>query len=197
METIYQVLDELQEEGVITNVEVGWRRKSQIKEMKEGLDKLKNTDKHKYELFKRLSHFYFIVDKIPDVPIDSVVLDEEDKYGWGEFHDYLDDTVDTIQRTVVGIITSFANDKKIDKFYRYIMHPGRELKKEMEDEEVADLNLGKYEVRGGGASDDGIKYITLLSEDTDDKRANIPVPLNLDEKWYEDMKRINPGSVEL
>lgn len=179
MDTIYQVLDELQEEGVITNAEVGWRRKSQIKEMKEGLDKLKNTDKHKYELAKRLSHFYFIFDKIPIVPIDSVVLDEEDKYGWGEFHDYLDYTVDTIKRTVAGIITSFANDKKIDKFYRYIMHI------------VADLNFGKYEVYGGGAYDDGLKYIKLHPESSYERILNIPVPLDFNEKWYEDIKKLN------
>lgn len=194
MEGLYQIFDYMQKEGVISNVEVGRVRKNQILIIKRGLDKLKETDHHKYNLAKKLVHLYFVFDKIPGVPLElNLWAENQDKYGWGLFHDYLNHTLNSIATIISDIIEAFANDEKLDTYSRYAMNPTMENFKEFEDELVEDLNLGKYYICGGGVEDDGLKYITLFPEKgKKEPEVHIPVPFKYnDEEWCENVKKIN------
>lgn len=184
MEGLYQIFDEMQKEGVISNVEVGRVRKNEISDIKRGLDKLKETDQYKYDLAKKLSHFYFIFDGIPRVPKDPVTkVDGKDKYGWVYFREYLHELIISLQRILVGVIEAFANDEELDTFCRYLMNQTVENFKVVEDELAEECNLGKYYICGGGQEPDGLKYITIFPEKgRKEPEKHIPVPFKSDEE---------------
>ena len=120
MEAVFEVFKELEDEGC--TIECGVIEKSRRKEMSEAMKKLKESnDENKIRIAKRLARYYFIFDNMglittcPEFPV------EEDKYGLHYVHIYLNNFVDSAKRSIAGVMTALADDKKLRPFIKYLM----------------------------------------------------------------------------
>ena len=115
-----ELLKELEDEGC--TIECGVIEKSRRKEMNEAMKKLKESnDENKIRIAKRLARYYFIFDNMGPITTCPEFPVEEDKYGLHYVHIYLNNFVDSAKRSIAGVMTALADDKKLRPFYKYLM----------------------------------------------------------------------------
>ena len=120
MEEIFEVFKELEDQGC--TIECGVNEKFRRKIMSEAIKKLKESgDGNKNKIAKRLARYYFIFDNIGPITTALEFPSEEDKYGLHYVHIYLNNFVDSAKRSIAGVIKAFADDEKLDPFYKYLM----------------------------------------------------------------------------
>ena len=115
-----ELLKELEDEGC--TIECGVIEKSRRKEMNEAMKKLKESnDENKIRIAKRLARYYFIFDNMGPITTCPEFPVEEDKYGLHYVHIYLNNFVDSAKRSIAGVMTALADDRKLRPFYKYLM----------------------------------------------------------------------------
>ena len=120
MEEFFEVIKEFENEGNI--VEYGVFDKIQREEMSEAMTKLKESgDENEIKIAKRLARYYGIFHNMGPITTCPNFPFEEDKYGLHYVHVYLENLVDSAKRSIVGVIKAFADDEKLDSFYKYLM----------------------------------------------------------------------------
>ena len=120
MEAVFEVIKELEDEGY--TIECGWKEKQRKKEMSEAMKKLKESgDENKIKIAKRLTRYYGIFHNIGLITTCPEFPSEEDKYGLHYLHIYLENFVDSAKRSISGVMTAFANDEKLDPFFKDLM----------------------------------------------------------------------------
>ena len=120
MEAVFEALKELEDEGC--TIECGVIEKSRRKKMSEAIKKIKESgDENKIKLAKRLARYYFIFDNMGPITTCPEFPVEEDKYGLHYVHIYLNNFVDSAKRSIAGVMTALADDKKLRPFYKYLM----------------------------------------------------------------------------
>ena len=120
MEAVFEALKELEDEGC--TIECGVIEKSRRKKMSEAIKKIKESgDENKIKLAKRLARYYFIFDNMRPITTCPEFPVEEDKYGLHYVHIYFNNFVDSAKRSIAGVMTALADDKKLRPFYKYLM----------------------------------------------------------------------------
>ena len=115
-----ELLKELEYEGF--TIECGVNEKYRRKEMSEAMKKLKESnDEIKIRIAKRLARYYFIFDNMGPITTCPEFPSEEDKYGLHYVYIYLNNFVDSAKRSIAGVMTALADDKKLRPFYKYLM----------------------------------------------------------------------------
>ena len=115
-----ELLKELEYEGF--TIECGVNEKYRRKEMSEAMKKLKESnDEIKIRIAKRLARYYFIFDNMGPITTCPEFPSEEDKYGLHYVCIYLNNFVDSAKRSIAGVMTALADDKKLRPFYKYLM----------------------------------------------------------------------------
>ena len=115
-----ELLKELEDEGC--TIECGVIEKSRRKKMSEVIKKIKESgDENKIKLAKRLARYYFIFDNMGPITTCPEFPVEEDKYGLHYVHIYFNNFVDSAKRSIAGVMTALADDKKLRPFYKYLM----------------------------------------------------------------------------
>ena len=86
------------------------------------MKKLKESnDENKIRIAKRLARYYFIFDNMGPITTCPEFPVEEDKYGLHYVHIYFNNFVDSAKRSIAGVMTALADDKKLRPFYKYLM----------------------------------------------------------------------------
>ena len=133
MDAIFKGLEDM---GHEFEVEVGWKDKSRKKTIREAIKKLKDSDDETKILYaKNLYRYYSIFDNL-DCLLKShpILIEKEDKYHCEDFYHYLDDKIiDSSKRIITGIISAIANDEPLDPFYKYLMHPHKYTRKQIDE----------------------------------------------------------------
>ena len=133
MDAIFKGLEDM---GHEFEVEVGWKDKSRKKTIREAIKKLKDSgDETKILYAKNLYRYYSIFDNL-DCLLKShpILIEKEDKYHCEDFYHYLDDKIiDSSKRIITGIISAIANDEPLDPFYKYLMHPHKYTRKQIDE----------------------------------------------------------------
>ena len=133
MDAIFKGLEDM---GHEFEVEVGWKDKSRKKTIREAIKKLKDSgDETKILYAKNLYRYYSIFDNL-DCLLKSnpILIEKEDKYHYEDFYHYLDDKIiDSSKRIITGIISAIANDEPLDPFYKYLMHPHKYTRKQIDE----------------------------------------------------------------
>ena len=133
MDAIFKGLEDM---GHEFEVEVGWKDKSRKKTIREAIKKLKDSDDETKILYaKNLYRYYSIFDNL-DCLLKSnpILIEKEEKYHCEDFYHYLDDKIiDSSKRIITGIISAIANDEPLDPFYKYLMHPHKYTRKQIDE----------------------------------------------------------------
>ena len=133
MDAIFKGLEDM---GHEFEVEVGWKDKSRKKTIREAIKKLKDSgDETKILYAKNLYRYYSIFDNL-DCLLKSnpILIEKEEKYHCEDFYHYLDDKIiDSSKRIITGIISAIANDEPLDPFYKYLMHPHKYTRKQIDE----------------------------------------------------------------
>ena len=110
--------------------------KAEKKTIREAIKKLKDSgDETKILYAKNLYRYYSIFDNL-DCLLKSnpILIEKEDKYHCEDFYHYLDDKIiDSSKRIITGIISAIANDEPLDPFYKYLMHPHKYTRKQIDE----------------------------------------------------------------
>ena len=110
--------------------------KAEKKTIREAIKKLKDSgDETKILYAKNLYRYYSIFDNL-DCLLKShpILIEKEVKYHCEDFYHYLDDKIiDSSKRIITGIISAIANDEPLDPFYKYLMHPHKYTRKQIDE----------------------------------------------------------------
>ena len=133
MDAIFKGLEDM---GHEFEVEVGWKDKSRKKTIREAIKKLKDSgDETKILYAKNLYRYYSIFDNLHCLlKSHPILIEKEVKYHCEDFYHYLDDKIiDSSKRIITGIISAIANDEPLDPFYKYLMHPHKYTRKQIDE----------------------------------------------------------------
>ena len=103
-------------------VNVGWKEKERIRNIRESIKKLKDSgDDDKIIYAKKLYKYYCILNSMGYILNPKKICFEEDKYRVHYLCTYLDSFVDTAKMSIVGVIKALGNDKQLDPFCKKLM----------------------------------------------------------------------------
>ena len=127
MEDIFKdIFKKLEEDGHTIEVEFGWKHNYRKKVIDESIKKLEDSgDELKLSYVKKLYKYYNILYVLDDILKSSEIINEEGdvKYHCEDFYHYLENSIDSSNRIITGIISAVANDKPLENFYKYLMYP--------------------------------------------------------------------------
>ena len=116
-----ELLKELEDLGVL-KLRFGVKEKERKKKIRAAVKKLKESeDEIKLKYAKTLYRYYCVINSLGYILLPKDIPVEEDKYAIHYFCDYLRGVVDTLKRSITGVVDALGNDKPIDPFCKYLM----------------------------------------------------------------------------